>query len=124
MGDFQKLKVWQRAKDLAVYTYKAIGKSQLTKDYCLEDQIWRSSVSVPSNIAEGEESGTNRQSVKFFRIAKGSKAEVLNQAVIANEIGYFTNTQFDHIKEECQAVSSMLTNLIKSREKVALNPKL
>jgi four helix bundle protein len=117
MGDFQKLKVWQRGKDLAVYIYKAIGKSQLAKDYCLKDQIWRSSVSVPSNIAEGEESGTTRQSVNFFRISKGSTAEVLSQAVIANEIGYFTNTQFDHIKEECQAISSMLTNLIRAREK-------
>jgi four helix bundle protein len=100
MGDFQKLKVWQRAKDLAVYIYKVIGKSQLAKDYCLKDQIWRSSVSVPSNIAEGEESGTNRQSVKFFRIAKGSTAEVLNQAIIANEIGYLAKAQFDHIGEK------------------------
>jgi four helix bundle protein len=117
MGDFQKLKVWQRAKELAVFIYKTIEKSQINTDYCLKDQIWRAVVSIPSNIAEGDELGTNRQSVKFFRIAKGSAAEVLNQVIIANEIGYLVNTQFDHIKEECQAISSMLTRLIRAREK-------
>jgi four helix bundle protein len=117
MGDFQKLQVWQRAKDLAVFVYKTIEKSQLTKDYCLKDQIWRAAVSIPSNIAEGDELGTNRQAVKFFYIAKGSTAELLNQFIIANEIGYLANTQFDHIREECLAISSMLTRLIRVREK-------
>lgn len=116
MGDFQKLKVWQRAKDLAVFVYKTVEKSQLAKDYCLKDQIWRCAVSIPSNIAEGDELGTNRQSIKFFRIAKGSSAELLNQIIIANEIGYLAETQFEHIGEECQAVSSMLTRLIRARE--------
>jgi len=117
MGDFQKLKVWERAKDLAVFIYKTIEKSQINKDYCLKDQIWRSAVSIPSNIAEGDELGTNRQSIKFFRIAKGSSAELLNQIIIANEIGYLDNMQFDHIREECQAISSMLTRLIRARDK-------
>jgi len=117
MGDFQKLKVWQRSKDLAVFIYKTIEKSQLTKDYCLKDQVWRAAVSIPSNIAEGDELGTNRQSIKFFLIAKGSAAELLNQVIIANEIGYLAKAQFDHIKEECQAISSMLTRLIRAREK-------
>lgn len=117
MGDFQKLKVWERAKDLAVFIYKTTEKGPFIKDYSLKDQIRRSAVSVPSNIAEGEESGTNRQSVKFFRIAKGSVAEVLTQTIIAHEVGYLSPSYFDHIKEECQAVSSMLTKLIKVRSK-------
>lgn len=116
MGDFQKLKVWQRAKDLAVSIYKLIDRAPFVRDYCLKDQMWRSAVSIPSNIAEGDELGTNKQSARCFYIAKGSTAELLTQAIIAHEIGYLAQAQFDSIKEECHAISSMLTKLIKARK--------
>jgi four helix bundle protein len=117
MGNFQQLKVWNRAKNLAVLIYKTTEKGPFVKDYGLRDQIRRSGVSIPSNIAEGDELGTNRQSIKFFRIAKGSAAELLNLAIITHEIGYLTKPQFDQINEECQAISSMLTKLIQVRAK-------
>ena len=60
MGNFRKLRVWQLSKDLAVNIYKITQKQPFTKDYGLKDQIQRSAVSIPSNIAEGDESGTLR----------------------------------------------------------------
>ena len=48
----------------------------------------------PSNIAEGDELGTDKQAIKFFYIAKGSSAELLTQAIIAFEIGYFDKENF------------------------------
>ncbi|MBW2365740.1 MAG: four helix bundle protein, partial [Deltaproteobacteria bacterium] len=60
MGKFQDLKVWQRAKDLAVYIYKVTSDGKFSKDYGLRDQIRRAAVSIPSNIAEGDELGTNK----------------------------------------------------------------
>ena len=117
MGKFQKLKVWNHAKNLAVSIYRTTEKGPFLKDYGLRDQIRRSAVSIPSNIAEGDELGTNRQSIKFFRISKGSVAELLNLTIIAQEIGYFTKPQFDQIKEECQVISSMLAKLIQVRAK-------
>jgi four helix bundle protein len=83
MGKFQDLKVWQRAKDLAVTLYKLTGDGAFGKDWGLRDQIRRAVISIPSNIAEGDELGTNRQAIKFFYTAKGSSAEVLTQATIA-----------------------------------------
>jgi len=88
MGKFQELKVWQRSKDLSVYLYKITDHGTFSKDYGLRDQIRRAAVSISSNIAEGDELDTNRQSIKFFYMAKGSSAEVLTQAIIALEIGY------------------------------------
>ncbi|MBW1805793.1 MAG: four helix bundle protein [Deltaproteobacteria bacterium] len=117
MGDFQKLKVWQRAKELAVFVYQTTGGGLFEKNYGLRDHMRKTVISISSNIAEGDELGTNRQSVRHFRIAKGSTAELLSQAIIAHEIGYLTQSQFDHIKEECQAISSMLTRLIRVRAK-------
>ena len=117
MGDFQKLKVWGRAKNLTVSIYKIISQVPFAKDYCLKDQMWRSAVSIPSNIAEGDELDTNKQSARFFYIAKGSTAELLTQTIIAHEIGYLDQAQFDSLKEECHAISSMVTKLIKARLK-------
>lgn len=112
MGKFEELKVWQRAKNLAVYIYKL---TSAWKDFGLRDQMRRAAVSTPSNIAEGDEYGSNKQSVRFLYIAKGSSAELLTQAIIANEIGYIQNDSFQHITTETKAISAMLTRLIQSR---------
>ncbi len=86
--NYQELKVWQRSKDLAVYVYKTTRERPFSNDFNLRDQIRRSVISIPSNIAEGDEVGTNRQSVRYLSIAKGSLAEVMTQALIAFKIGY------------------------------------
>ncbi len=89
MGNFQELRVWQLAKELAVRIYKLTQTLSFSKDFGLKDQIQRSAVSVPSNIAEGDELETDKQSIRHFYIAKGSSAELLTQLIIAEEIGYF-----------------------------------
>jgi four helix bundle protein len=117
MGNFQDLKVWQRAKDLAVIIYRITGKGAFNKDFSLKDQIRRAAVSIPSNIAEGDDMRTDKQSVNYFYIARGSSAEVLTQAIIPLEIAYIGNDDFNHIENECKAISGMLTRLIKARSK-------
>lgn len=119
MGKFQELKVWQRAKELAVDIYKLTEENTFSKDYGLRDQMRRAAVSIPSNIAEGDELDTDRQAIKFFYTAKGSSAEVLTQTMIAYEIGYLNEAHFDHIQRECQVISSMLTRLIQARRNKA-----
>jgi four helix bundle protein len=115
MGKFQELKVWQRAKDLAVYIYKLTGKGSFAKDFSLRDQIRRAAVSIPSNIAEGDELGSNKQAIRHFYISKGSSAEVLTQAIISLEIGYIEMKSFKHIESESKAISGMLSRLITAR---------
>jgi four helix bundle protein len=117
MGKFEDLQVWQRSKDLAVYVYKTTEKGAFIRDRSFKDQIRRASVSIPSNIAEGDELGTDKQSIRFFYMAKGSSAEVLTQGIIAREIGYINEEIFNHIQTECKGISSMLTRLIQARSK-------
>lgn len=118
MGKFEDLRVWQRAKNLAVYIYKLTSHGKFNKDFGLKDQIRRASVSVPSNIAEGDELGTTKQAIRHFFIAKGSTAEVLTQAVISLEIEYITKEEYRHIEKECKTISSMLTMLIRARSEI------
>jgi four helix bundle protein len=107
--------VWQRAKDLAVYIYKITREGDVARDFGFRDQIRRAAVSIPSNIAAGDELGSNKQAIKFFYIAKGSSAELLTQAIIALEIEYIDKKGFAHIETECTAISGMLGRLIKVR---------
>jgi four helix bundle protein len=90
-------------------------KGLFSKDFGLKDQIRRAAVSIPSIIAEGEELGTNRQSIKYFNISKGSSAEVFTQAIIAFEIGYPGKEDFVFIDQECRSISKRLNKLIQSR---------
>ena len=115
MGNFQELKVWQRAKDLAVYVYKLTSIGKFFKGFGLRDQIRRAVISISSNIAEGDELKTDKQSIRFFYDAKGSTAEVLTQIMIALEIGYINEETYLHIEKECKGISGMLTRLIQAR---------
>lgn len=114
---FQGLKVWQKAKDLAVHIYEITNREDFQRDYGLREQLRRAVVSIPSNIAEGDERETDREAVRFFYIAKGSSAEVLTQCIIALEIGYLPKDTFSEIEKRCIELSSMLSRLISARSK-------
>ncbi len=116
MGNFQKLKVWGKAKELAVTLYKITAQGPISKDYSFKDQMRRAAISIPCNIAEGDQLDTDKQAIKFFHIAKGSAAELLTQTIIAHEIGYLPKQHFDYVREECESISKMLTKLIQARQ--------
>jgi four helix bundle protein len=115
MGNFQKLKVWLMAKELAVKIYKLTQNNEFLKDFGFKDQIQRSAISIPSNISEGDELETDRQSIRHFYIAKGSSAELLTQIIIGQEIGYINKNEGEKLINECKIISVMLTKLIRAR---------
>ena len=114
---FRGLQVWKKGVDLAVYIYQKTKEGDFSKDYGLCDQIRRASVSIPSNIAEGDELGSNKQSIRHFYIAKGSSAEVLTQTIIAHKIGYVADETFHRIQTETTEISKMLSKLIDARSR-------
>jgi four helix bundle protein len=112
---FKALKVWRRGKALAVRIYEISGRGRFSSDHGLRDQVRNAAVSVPSNIAEGDTLGTDKQSVRHFRIAKASCAELMTQLEIAQEIGYITKDALAELEEECLGLCGMLQRLINSR---------
>ena len=82
---FEDLEVWKRACRLCVDIFKELKEC---KDSGFKDQITRSALSIPSNIAEGYERSTNKDATKFFYYAKGSAGELRTQIYIGMEIGY------------------------------------
>jgi four helix bundle protein len=116
MGNFQQLRVWQESKDLAVKIYKLTREKEFSKDFGFRDQVQRAAVSVSSNIAEGDESGSNKLCIRYLYIAKGSVAELQTQILIANEIGYVDMNKKTEIIAECDRISVMLRRLINARK--------
>ena len=112
---FKDLVVWQSAKDLAVWIYKVLDEGTLSEDFGLRDQIRKSAVSIPSNMAEGDERDSDKESVRFFYIAKGSLAELRTQLQIAFEIGYIEKDIFESLDKECKQLGKMIGALIKAR---------
>ena len=118
---FKELLVWQRSKNLAVAIYKLTSQGRLRSDFGLVDQMRRSAVSIPSNIAEGDERSTDRDSVRFFYISKGSLAELITQLItqleIAKDVGLVEGADVDGLEKESVEIGKMLGALIKARSR-------
>jgi len=110
-ASFEELEVWKRACRMAVQVYEILKEC---RDYGLKDQLCRSAVSVPSNIAEGAERGSKAEFIRFLHIAKGSAAELRTQIYIAQRVGILTFSSKDQLALELQEISAMLQGLIKS----------
>jgi four helix bundle protein len=112
---YRSLVVWQKAKRLAIDVYRLTNGESIKRDFSLVDQMRRSAVSVPSNIAEGDERQSDKDSVRFFHIAKGSLAELSTQLEIARDVGYFTTVQVEPPLAQCAELGKMLGALIRAR---------
>ncbi len=71
--DFKDLIVWQKAMELVVEVYNLVKKLPKEELFALSDQMRRSAISIPSNIAEGQGRNSTKEYIHFLAIAKGSK---------------------------------------------------
>lgn len=108
---FEDLVIWQDGVNISVEIY-ALFKS--SKDFGFRDQIQRSSVSIPSNIAEGYDRQTNNEFIRFLRIAKASCAELRTQLIIAHRVEMVGNV--DEMIEKTRLLSAMIQKMITYRD--------
>lgn len=85
-----------------------------SRDFAMRDQIARSSVSVPSNIAESCERGSEKDTIRFLHIAKGSCAEVRTQLYLSIKMKIVDHGSAVTLLDDTKKISSKLQNLIKS----------
>jgi len=112
--NFEKLDVWKRSCQLSVDVYRT---TKDLKDFGFKDQLTRSSLSVPSNIAEGMVKPTNREKTRYLHIANGSCAEMRTQIYIGMEISYVDKERGLYWIEETLEISAMLMGLAKKLTK-------
>jgi len=107
---FEDLEVWKHSSQLSVGIYKEFST---LKDYGFKDQITRSGLSIPSNIAEGFGRVGDKEKRNFLNYAKGSCAELRTQIYIGIKIGYIDSSIGKTWIAETQEISAMLTGLMK-----------
>lgn len=108
---FEDLDVWKRSAKLSAGIYRELAE---LRDFGFKDQITRSGLSIPSNIAEGMERSSDREKERFLDIAKASCGELRTQTYIGIEIGYIENKIGKQWIRETKEISAMFVGLIKA----------
>jgi len=113
---FRDLQAWQRTKKLAVAIYRLTDTGPFARDFALRDQMRRAAISVCSNLAEGDARQTNKETVQFFYIAKGSLAELSAQLDVAQEVHPLDKSVITKLTAEGEEIAAMIRGLIKHRQ--------
>lgn len=109
---FEDLDVWKIARQFVNTVYDFTHKQKFSDDFSLREQIRRAVISIPSNIAEGFERGSNTEFIQFLFIAKGSAGEVRTQLYIALDRQYINKPEFESAQETVSRISAMIKSLI------------
>lgn len=107
---YEELDVWKRSARLSATLYQ---QTKELRDYGFRDQLTRSGLSIPSNIAEGCEREGDREIAHFLSIAKGSAGELRTQILIGIEAGYLDRTMALQWADEAKQIGRMLAALVK-----------
>ncbi|MEO1011232.1 MAG: four helix bundle protein [Bacteroidota bacterium] len=114
---FEKLKVWQKARKLSVTIYKKTKTFPEDERFGLVSQMRRCSISISSNIAEGTGRHSPKDKARFTEIAYSSSLELLNQAIISNDLEFLSDKDYQFIREYLNEITAMLDALYKSELK-------
>ena len=115
---FTDLNAWKVGHELVIEIYRITKGFPKEELFGLTNQIRRASVSITSNISEGFSRNSYKEKLRFYCIALGSMTEVQNQLIIARDIGYLTNDDFNRLADMTVIVSKLLNGLIKKSKAI------
>ena len=111
-SDYKELQVWQKAMDLVVEIYKISKLLPKEETYGISDQIRRSAVSIPSNIAEGQSRNSTKEFIQFLSIARGSLAELETQLLICIKVNMLSEDNITEAQNITTEVGKMIKGLM------------
>jgi four helix bundle protein len=108
---FEKLEVWNEAKEFAKSIYKITSTFSDSEKYGLVSQLRRASVSICSNIAEGSARNSYKDKAHFTTMAFGSTVEVLNQLILCFELNFITESDYLKLRCDIESITNKLNAL-------------
>ena len=108
MGDYRKLKVWERSHRLTLGVYRVTGTCPQSELYGLTSQVRRSAYSIPSNIAEGCGRNGDAELARFLDIPMGSANELDHHLLLAHDLGLLVPDDHQRLELEIREVNNML----------------
>jgi four helix bundle protein len=116
--NYTELEVWKYARELVKLVYLLTKSFPKEEIYGLTNQIRRSVVSVPSNIAEGIGRQSNKEIIHFLYIAKGSLQEVETQLYLSFDLEYISNDELKNILEKVISCKKLLNGFMNYYKKL------
>lgn len=111
---YQDLSVWKKSIDLCVCVYELCADFPKNELYGITDQMKRASVSIPSNIAEGQARQHSKEFLQFLSVANGSLAELDTQRIVAERLGFLSCDKSSDLEHRITEVRKMLYALSRS----------
>ncbi len=108
---YEDLLVWQKSVELSVQVFNLTREFPKEELFGLAQQMRRCAVSVPSNIAEGSERGSDKEFSRFLNISLGSLAELKTQIIIADKVNLISNKISSELKNNIDEIAKMLKSL-------------
>lgn len=112
MQDYRRLKVWQKAHELALDTFALSPYFKGPEAWALRHQMLRAAISVPSNIAEGTGRGSDPDFRRFLWHSLGSSNELEYDLQLARDVGFLPSSRHDPLGGRVAEVRRMLTGLV------------
>ena len=113
MKTHKDLDLWKISVDLVTIIYQLTSSFPKEEIFGLTNQMRRASVSIPSNIAEGAARNYNKEFLQFLYMALGSQQELDTQLLIAKNLKFISEEQYNNTLIEIQSVGKLLNGLIK-----------
>jgi four helix bundle protein len=113
---YRELIAWQKAMDVVEAVYKATRQFPKEELFVLTSQMRRASISVPSNIAEGQGRNSTKEFIHHLSISYGSLTELETQILIAERLGYTATDQTATLLKQTAEVGRLLNGLTKALE--------
>ena len=111
-----KLVVWQKSRALVQEIYE-LTRGFAYRDLPLADQMRRSAISVPSNLAEGNGRASPKDALQFFYVARGSLSELRTQIILTMDLGYISSEKYQQVMSLTEETGRLLGGLIRHRRK-------
>jgi four helix bundle protein len=121
--DCKELRVWSKAHELTVLVYKLTRAFPKDEVYGLTSQVRRSAASVGANIAEGCGRHSDGEMTRFLQIARGSASETEYHLLLAKDLGFLQETDFQVAEQAVVVVQRMLTALVQKVQPQGRVPK-
>lgn len=114
MFKFQKLDIYQLAKEIVKFNYRLTKDYPNEEKYVLVQQMNRAAILIPSNIAEGSSRRSDKERIHFLNIAYGSLMELTCQMEISLELGYIDQSVYNEYIKLVNNLSVKMNNFIKT----------
>ena len=109
---FEDIEAWQLARELTQKVYRLTKKPDFAKDYGLKRQVQEAAGSSMHNIAEGFDSETNAEFIRFLRYAKRSCTEVQSELYVALDEEYISSNEFKDVYEQTRRTRAAIRGFI------------